>query len=175
MSNAEPPKESFAALFEREGAVPTGRRLSVGDAVRGPVVQAHQGTVIVDLDGKQQGFLELLDLPASALPAVGDTVDAFVASLEGGEIRLTKSLPKTNAEATFESLRAALEREQPVEGKVVGGNTGGLAVEIGGLRCFCPSSQIDLRFVEDKAQFLQQTLSFLVTELRGERDVVLSR
>jgi small subunit ribosomal protein S1 len=133
--------------------------------------------VVVDLDGKQQGFLELPDvLGPGGVPSVkvGDEVDVVVVALEGEQIRLGKGLGAQGGAADLEMLRAALERGVPVEGKVVGVNKGGLAVQIGGLRCFCPSSQIDVRFVEDKARFLNEVCRFVITEIRG-RDVVLSR
>ena len=62
----------------------------------------------------------------------------------------------------------------PVEGSVTGLNKGGLEIDLGGIRGFCPTSQIDVRFVEDPSKFVGQTLQFRVTEVKGT-DVVLSR
>ncbi len=175
---SEQQKESFADLFDASATAPTGRRFSVGDRVKGQVAHVGQSAVVVDLDGKQQGFLELPDvLGPNGVPTVkvGDEVEVVVVALEGGQIRLGKGLGGgQGGAADLEMLRVAYERGVPVEGKVVGVNKGGLAVQIGGLRCFCPSSQIDLRFVEDKSRFLNEVCRFVVTEIK-ERDVVLSR
>src|SRR6267143_1825796 len=46
--------------------------------------------------------------------------------------------------------------------------------DLGGLRAFCPASQIDVRFVEDPAQFVGQKLKFRVMEIRGG-NAILSR
>jgi small subunit ribosomal protein S1 len=105
---------------------------------------------------------------------LGEAIDVVVVSIEADQIRVGKGLGGQGGPADIEMLRVALEGGVPVEGKVVGVNKGGLSVEVGGLRCFCPSSQIDVRFVEDKARFLNEVCRFVVTEIKG-RDVVLSR
>jgi small subunit ribosomal protein S1 len=53
-------------------------------------------------------------------------------------------------------------------------NKGGLEVEVMGQRAFCPTSQIDVRFVGDPAGFVGQRLRFRVQKVE-ERDVVVSR
>jgi small subunit ribosomal protein S1 len=72
--------------------------------------------------------------------------------------------------ALLESARAGL----PVEGLVKGFNKGGLEVEVMGQRAFCPTSQIDVRFVGDPAAFVGQKLRFRIQKA-DERDVVVSR
>jgi small subunit ribosomal protein S1 len=62
----------------------------------------------------------------------------------------------------------------PFEGTVTAQNKGGLEVDLGGLRAFCPASQIDVRFVDDPAQFVGQKLKFRVMEIRGG-NAILSR
>jgi small subunit ribosomal protein S1 len=57
---------------------------------------------------------------------------------------------------------------------VTGVNKGGLEVDLGGMRAFVPTSQIDVRFVEDPSQFVGQKHKFRVTELRGG-NAILSR
>ena len=63
-----------------------------------------------------------------------------------------------------------------VEARVTETNKGGLAVEINGIRGFMPISQIDLYRVEDAAQFVNQKLLCMVTEVDpSERNLVVSR
>jgi small subunit ribosomal protein S1 len=62
-----------------------------------------------------------------------------------------------------------------IEGLVTGENKGGYDVQIGGVRAFCPGSQIDRRRVEG-AQYVGQRLQFRITKLdAGGRNVVVSR
>jgi small subunit ribosomal protein S1 len=62
-----------------------------------------------------------------------------------------------------------------VEGLVKSVNKGGFDVQIGGVRAFCPGSQIDVRR-NDAETYVGQRLRFKVTKLEGGgRNVVVSR
>ncbi len=170
---------SFASLFEKTAEAPKRTRaVRVGDRVDAVVIKVGRDTVFVELEGKVQAFLEATDLRepgGEMLVKEGERVHAHVVEVnkETGEIRLAKSLGKPGNLAGIEQARAA---RLPVEGKVTAVNKGGVEVELGGLRAFCPMSQIDNKFVEDANAFIGQTLRFLVTEVRdGGKGVVLSR
>jgi small subunit ribosomal protein S1 len=77
-------------------------------------------------------------------------------------------------------LRQALAAGLPIEGSVTGFNKGGAEVKIGGLRCFCPTSQLDLKKVDDPATFAGRKLTFKVLRIEEggaskRPNVVLSR
>jgi small subunit ribosomal protein S1 len=170
---------SFASLFEKTAEAPKRTRaVRVGDRVDAVVIKVGRDTVFVELEGKVQAFLEAADLRepgGEMLVKEGERVHAHVVEVnkETGEIRLAKSLGKPGNLAGIEQARAA---RLPVEGKVTAVNKGGVEVELGGLRAFCPMSQIDNKFVEDANAFIGQTFRFLVTEVRdGGKGVVLSR
>ncbi|MEO8876189.1 MAG: S1 RNA-binding domain-containing protein [Polyangiaceae bacterium] len=170
---------SFAALFEQTAEKPKRTRaVRVGDRVDAVVIKVGRDTVLVELEGKIQAFLESTDLreaDGTMLVKEGERVHAHVVEVnkETGEIRLAKSLGKPGNLAGIEQARSA---RLPVDGKVIAVNKGGVEVEIGGLRAFCPMSQLDNKFVEDPKTFIGETLKFLVTEVRdGGKGVVLSR
>ena len=61
---------------------------------------------------------------------------------------------------------------------VTGVNKGGLEVDVGGVRAFCPLSQLELRPVADPAAYVGRRLAFRVTRYEEDRrgtNVVLSR
>ena len=63
-----------------------------------------------------------------------------------------------------------------VEARITGANTGGLECKVGSIRGFIPSSQIAMFRVEDYAEFLEQKLLCVVTEVNPKRkNLVLSR
>ena len=167
------PVASFADMFD-DSDVPRRQKLSVGDAFEGPVVHVGADGAFVDLGGHQQGFyprlaLDVLDTPVEA----GTRLRGHVVRLaDDGTPELGSRLGKG---MRAQDLEAALREELPVEGKVSGVNRGGVNVDLGGLRAFCPIGQLDRGFVSDPSVFLQQTLRFLVLELRDGKDVVLSR
>src|SRR5215475_15445243 len=59
----KPKGESFAALFEGDaGRTPRRRSFGVGEELDVVVVQVGRDAVFVELDGKQEGFIEAKDL-----------------------------------------------------------------------------------------------------------------
>ncbi len=169
----EPPSEDFAALFAREEARPA---LEVGQIVKGRVIHVGAESVFVDVGGKGEAWIdpaELADQHGRLRVSVGDEVEATVVST-GDEVRLSYKL-RLGAHAR-ETLAAAAETGIPVEGKVAGVIKGGYEVTVGGLRAFCPYSQMDLRRTETGEEYVGRVLEFRVTTY-GEkgRNIVLSR
>src|SRR5262245_10182850 len=168
-----PASEDFAALFANQQ---TGPALHVGQPVRGRVIQIAAESVFVDVGGKGEAWIdraELTDDEGRLRVAVGDEVEAAVVSTRD-EIRLSYKLQR-GAQAR-QALAAAVESGIPVEGKVAAVIKGGYEVTVGGLRGFCPFSQMELRRVAVPEDHLGKVLEFRVTKY-GEngRNIVLSR
>jgi small subunit ribosomal protein S1 len=169
---------SFAALFEGSAPVRRARNPRVGDRLEAVVVHIGRDAVFVELDGKQQAFLDVAELRAedgSMTVRVGDRVSAYVVEVDHqkSSVRLGRSMGRGGGVAALEQAKAS---RLAVEGKVTGVNKGGLDVDIGGTRAFCPISQADDKFVEDPSALVGQTFSFAVTDVRdGGKNVVVSR
>src|SRR5689334_18477298 len=91
--------DSFAALFEKEGAAPKRKRVRVGDRLEAIVVQVGRDLVFVELDGKQQAFIEaaeLRDPDGTMTVAEGDVIRAHVVEVDDarGTVRLGRSIGK---------------------------------------------------------------------------------
>jgi small subunit ribosomal protein S1 len=183
MSDKEETQDSFAALFEAQSqgqraTAARRKRVRVGDRLEAVVIQVGRDVVFVEIDGKQQAFIEAVELrnPDGTLDLKeGDKVRAHVVEVDEarGSIRLGRTLGKPGSLAAIEQAK---ESGVAVEGKVVAVNKGGLEVELGGARAFCPMSQAGDRFVEDANTLVGQTLRFLVTDVRdGGKNVVVSR
>jgi len=169
----EAPDENFAEMFAASEGAATPRRFEVGQRVSGRIIQIGQETAFLDLGGKGEGMIalsELKDSQGDLMVSVGEILEGYVLALTGG-IVVTKQLSKG---AQREFLVEARQNGIPVEGLVSGHNKGGLEVDLGGIRGFCPTSQIDVHFVENPAELVGQRLSFRVTEVK-DRDIVLSR
>ena len=75
-----------------------------------------------------------------------------------------------------QALAVAAQTGIPVEGKVAAVIKGGYEVTVGGLRGFCPFSQMDLRRVEATEEYVGRVLEFRVTTFSDNgRNLVLSR
>jgi len=85
----------------------------------------------------------------------GDELTATVVEVGGpsGGVVLKRVFGGRGAEGSAE-LEAAFAHGLPVEGTVTGVNKGGVEVSIGGVRAFCPISQLDLRHTEDAGAFV---------------------
>src|SRR5881296_4384271 len=165
--------EDFATLFAREAARPV---LEIGQVVKGRVIQISAESVFVDVGGKGEAWIEraeLTDGEGRLKVAVGDEVEATVVST-GDEIRLSHKL-RQGAQAR-EALALAAESGLPVDGKVAAVIKGGYEVTVGGLRAFCPFSQMDLRRVDSEQEYVGRVLEFRVTRFEENgRNIVLSR
>ena len=89
-------------------------------------------------------------------PAMGDTIDAIVVSTRGG-IELGVKLGGAGRMGA-EMLEQAKAAGIPVDGTVTGVNKGGIEVNIGGTRAFCPLGQIDVNFVDDPQTLIGKTM-----------------
>ena len=165
--------EDFATLFAREAARPV---LEVGQIVKGRVIQIAAESVFVDVGSKGEAWIEraeLTDADGKLKVAVGDEVEATVVST-GDEVRLSHKL-RQGAQAR-QALAVAAQTGIPVEGKVAGVIKGGYEVTVGGLRGFCPLSQMDLRRAESAEEYVGRVLEFRVTTFsENGRNLVLSR
>jgi small subunit ribosomal protein S1 len=165
--------EDFATLFAQHE---TRRALERGQVVSGRVIQITAEHVFVDVGGKGEAWIdraELSDAEGQLRVKIGDEVEATVVST-GDEIRLSHKL-RQGAHAR-EALAMAAQTGVPVEGKVAGVIKGGYEVTVGGLRAFCPFSQMDLRRADSEQDYVGRVLEFRVTRYaEGGRNVVVSR
>ena len=165
--------EDFATLFAQHEA---RRTLERGQVVSGRVIQITAEHVFVDVGGKGEAWIdrgELADADGQLRVKVGDEVEATVVST-GDEIRLSHKL-RQGAHAR-EALAVAAQTGVPVEGKVAGVIKGGYEVTVGGLRAFCPFSQMDLRRADSEQDYVGRVLEFRVTRYaEGGRNLVVSR
>lgn len=180
-----PGTEDFASMFaeyERQQGGPHKARRGPreGEMVKGRIVSIGAETVFVDLGGKAEGTLDLLDVrdaEGHITVKVGDEIEARVVRTEEGSAVLRRVLGK-GKEAHAELL-GAFQMQIPVEGVVSAVNKGGVEVQIAGARAFCPISQLDLRHVEDASGYVGQRHQFRITKYesagRGRENIVVSR
>lgn len=176
--------DDFASMMESAaGAAQSraSRRLKSGQVVEGTVVQITKDSVFVDVGATTEGRIDRGELEdkKGALPVkIGDSIKATVARVDDAEgPLLVVSLGRgKKGGVDVSALEDAKESGIPVEGTVSRVVKGGLEVQVGGARAFCPASQVDATYVKDLSGFANQTLSFRVVEVRdGGKSIVLSR
>jgi small subunit ribosomal protein S1 len=180
----ENPGKDFASMMQAEAGSDRrmAARLRPGQAVKGTVVQVGKEYVFVDVGATVEGRIErreLEDKEGELSIKPGDKLDASVVEVDDVmgpilSVSLGRGRRRGGIDAT--ALENAQRAQIPVEGVVGKAVKAGVEVSIGGVRAFCPASQLDTEFVKDLSVFEGQTLTFLVVEVKSEgRDVIVSR
>lgn len=167
-------KDSFAALFG-EGA--TGSNIKEGQVVNGRVMEILDDSVVVDIGHKAAGAVPKSEFTIDGVFSlkVGDIVDVFVDVFEDDDGELVLSKDKADLLKAWDRISDAYEKDELVEGRIVGRVKGGLSVDIG-VKAFLPGSQVDLRPVRNLEKLLGQVLQFKIIKFNKKRgNIVLSR
>ena len=176
VQEASEPEESFADLFTRENKLPG--RLEPGQKVKARIISIVSDTAYVDLGGKTEGVIDLGELLAedgTSTVKVGDEIEAFFVSVQHGARKLTTKI-RGYSTLTLAEIRDAHSAGLPVSGKVKSEVKGGFEVSVGGVRSFCPLSQIDLKGSRDSGTYVGQTFPFKVLEYEEDgQNIILSR
>lgn len=169
--------EDFAALYEQsaknQGA--RGKPVEAGQVVQATVVQIGRDSVFVDVGTRAEGEIDRHELEnehGQLTVKVGDRIKLTVS--QAGD--RPKLVTRFGGAAGIDGLELAMESGSPVEGTVSKAVKGGLEVQIGKLRAFCPASMVDLNYTPDISIYEGQSLRFKVIEIRdGGRSIVVSR
>jgi small subunit ribosomal protein S1 len=173
--NTKKEQQTMADLLDSY-APEKGSAIQVGDKIAGKIISIGRESIFVDTGHKIDGVVdadELLDETGELPYAIGDTLELYVVSLRGGEIKLSRAISGIGG---LNMLQDAYENAIPIEGKVSETIKGGFSVEVMKRRAFCPISQIDTLYVEHPEDYVGQTFHFLITELEeNAKNIVISR
>jgi len=165
--------EPAAKRPERKAAAPR-----VGQRVKGRIVAVNDDVMLIDVGGRSEAVAdarEFREESGALTVSVGDSIELHVA-VAGEPLTLARTAKRQGGKVSLSALRQAKEAGLTVRGKVSAVNTGGLTVDVDGVRAFCPVSQIDDHFVEDTTVYVGRVFEFLVTEVDESRSrAVVSR
>ncbi len=165
--------------FENLASVFGSRVYKAGDVVNGIIRAVDKNYVTVDVGLKVDGVLPLkefalLNKDGSITVKVGDVVKLFIESLEddGGPVI---SLEKAILEERWPVLSEKFLNKEIVTGTIFSKVKCGFSVDLSGVACFLPSSQVDIRF-RDIAQLMNTEQQFLIIKMDNKtRNIVVSR
>ncbi len=166
--------ESFEDLFQKKSV--SRQRLQPGDRIEAVVAGLSGENIFLDIGGKSEGIVrisEFQDNEGKCTVETGDKIKAFFVARRGGEMIFTTRLG--SGQASLQELEDAFHAGIPVQGKVTKEIKGGFEIQIAGVRAFCPYSQMDIRRIEDPDEYIEQTMSFKVTEFSSNgRNIICS-
>lgn len=166
--------ENFSELLKNSQVGES--KIRFGQKVKARIVGFDDSSVFFDIGAKIDAYVEkseLCDEDGKFLNHIGDELDLYVVANKESEIRLSKAL---GGDGGYQLIRDAFERGIPVNGKVRGQIKGGYEISVMGKRAFCPGSQIDIKKVENTADYIGSTFSFKVMTFEEKgRNIVVSR
>ncbi len=169
--------EDFATMFAQSEA--RGGQIEEGKVVGDTVIQLTKDYAVIDIGYKSEGQVPINEFaPAPGQePAVkvGDHVEVLVESRENDTGMVVLSKEKADKMRIWDEISAACERDELVEGVIVGRVKGGLSVDIG-VKAFLPGSQVDIRPVRNLDKLIGEKFKFKVIKFNKKRgNIVLSR
>lgn len=168
-------EKSFAELFaetqlRKDFLIP-------GQKVEAVIVKITSDWIFLDLGGKSEGYLnkaELVDNDGKLSVKEGDSISAYFLSSRHNEKLFTTKI------GTGDSARLYIEEVWhsgiPIDGTVAAEIKGGFEIKLaGGMRGFCPYSQMGLQRVDSTKDYIGRRQSFRITEYKeGGRNIILS-
>src|SRR5436309_3461663 len=152
--------ETGELIPDYESTFPT---INEGEVVHGTVVRVDKDEVLVDIGYKSEVVIPVTELSIrrSVNPqdevTLGDEIDALVMTKEDAEGRLILSKKRARFEIAWKAIEQAHEQGDAVTGRVIEVVKGGLILDLG-VRGFLPASLVDIRRVQDLAEYLAQEL-----------------
>ncbi len=166
---------SFEELLEQEFA---RDEVQEGEIISAYVLSVNKDFVLVDIGYKSEGLIPTNEFPlinGEPQIKVGDKVDVLVETRENEYGHMVLSKEKADRLKVWDEISAACERDEVVEGVVIGRVKGGLQVDIG-VRAFLPGSQVDLRPIRNLEKLIGERFKFRVIKFNKKRgNIVLSR
>ncbi|MCA1945304.1 MAG: 30S ribosomal protein S1 [Desulfovibrio sp.] len=153
--------------------------LEEGSIVKGEVVRVEKEHVLVDVNFKSEGQIninEFKDADGNVAVKVGDQVDVYVARKDEVEGSIVLSRDKAKRMQLFDRLEDVQENNDVIKGTIQRRIKGGYTVDLGGLEAFLPGSHVDLRPVPDMDALVGQEFEFRVLKINRRRsNVIVSR
>ena len=117
----------------------------------------------IDVWGQRIPIEQLRDRSGKLSVAVGDRLRDRVATVTRDAIHLVTSIGR-HGSVDLAAIELAAATGAPIEGTFAKSVKGGLEVEIGGVRAFCPASMAELTYMQDLEPLVGQKVAFKVVE-----------
>ncbi len=167
-------EEDFEQLLaEQEAAL-----AAEGHVLHGRVLEITPLGAIVDVGGKQEGFvpIEQVTAPDGTISVhVGDEIEVLADRRQHIEGYLALSHERASRIRAWDTLEKAFRENLPILGHVLNRVKGGLSVDVGVI-AFMPSTQVDVRHTHALDALVGQDIAVKVIKLNRRRNnVVVSR
>ena len=161
------------------------RRFRIGDEVEGEILSITNEQVVISLVGyKTDGVIPFRELTSTekleetlSKIKVGDKIKAKVIKLKNEDGYVVLSRLEFEKEEALNYLQEVYEKGLELNITVTASKEKGLVAYYNGVRIFIPSSQIDIKFVQDKESLVGQEIKVKLIDFSKENlsKIVASR
>lgn len=149
------------------------KRFAIGDEVQGEILSKTRDSIIVSLVGyKADGVIPFAELSAKEDPITfaeklntGDSIKAKVIKLQNSDGYVVLSRLEYEREEAFKELEVFFNEGKTFEIIIKEAREKGLVGDYKGVRVFVPGSQIDIKFTEDKSEYVGKNLEIKLIDL----------
>ena len=169
------PVKSFDEMSFEEALEASLQSLTTDEKVRGIVVAIAPNEVQVEVIGrKQTGYIPVDELSAagtdpSELVKIGDELELLIMRTNDQEGTIMLSKKRVDAKKGWDTVVAASESGEILEGVVSDVIKGGILVVSHGVKVFVPASHASASRMEDLTPLLKTTVRFKVIEINHAR------
>lgn len=150
-----------------------------GDTVNGTVIEISDRGVLIDFGYKSEGIAPTDDFTNKAGEMTvkeGDEVKVIIKNIASNDAPPMLSYSDAKERAAWDKIEQAYRKDEPVTGHITGLTKGGLNVEVGGIECFMPGSQVDSRPNVRLEDYVGQDIEAKILRFSRSKDnIVLSR
>jgi small subunit ribosomal protein S1 len=162
--------KEFIKLYENR--VPS---LSNFEIVEGKVVSVNKKEVLIDIGYKSDGLVPFREFRNLTGIKPGVSVEVYIESKEDSKGRLILSHTKAMLLQAWNRIKDSVENGTAIESIVKYSTKGGLVVDISGIECFLPVTQIDYRPVTDLESYVGKAIDVVVLKINKiNNNVVVS-
>jgi small subunit ribosomal protein S1 len=152
----------------------TLKPVSVGEVVKGKIVQIRNGEALIDIGYKSEGVISLSDFESPENLKVEDEIEVLIEGRENKEGMVELSLEKADFIKNWGRIQKAYNSNDTIKGKIVKRVKGGFTVNIG-IPGFLPSSQVDTEPLKNPDEVVGKEMEFKVLKTnQWRKNVVVS-
>jgi 4-hydroxy-3-methylbut-2-enyl diphosphate reductase len=161
------------------------RRFRIGDEVEGEILSINNDQLVISLVGyKSDGVIPFKELASQEKLEerlkeikVGDKINAKVIKFKNEDNYVVLSTLELEKEATLVKLEDLFKSKKELDVVVTSAKEKGLVAYYNGVRIFIPSSQIDIKYIENKETLVNTKLTVRLIDFSKENlsKIVASR
>lgn len=150
--------------------------ISQGEIITGKIIAIAQNEVKIDIGFKSEGVVPITEFGSNIENfKIGQVIEVYLDNIEDKEGQIILSHKKADFMRVWERITKYYETGEVVAGTITKRIKGGMVVNVMGVDCFLPGSQIDVKPIRDFDAYLGRELQFKIVKLNNLRkNVVVS-